>query len=130
MNGYKANNNSIYRPNLRFGDYKCTGYPGALLTVTKEQETFTYYVENDYAPPDTQLVVNSKRFIYLETNPNIAKDFAQIYKQQSLAGAWFDYGENGRLDFIIYNDESIMAFYNYLSNDELYLKALGLDGSC
>ncbi len=58
MNGFKANNNSIYQTNLRFGDYRCSGYPGAFLTVTNGAGTYTYYVENDNAPSDTNLTVN------------------------------------------------------------------------
>jgi len=42
MGEYKAYNQTIYNlsspsyaPYLRFGDYLCTGYPGALLNVYK-----------------------------------------------------------------------------------------------
>lgn len=51
--------------------------------------------------------------------------------------AFFDYGENGRLDFLVNTISkdnknnpryTIVAFYNYISLDAFFIKALGING--
>ena len=72
-------------------------------------------------------------------NNDPGSHFYLITELEAINVAFFDYGENGRLDFLvntISKDEelnpryNIAAFYNYISLDAFFLKALGLNGQC
>lgn len=65
--------------------------------------------------------------------------FYLITEMEGINVAFFDFGENGRLDFLVNSismDEdqkpryNLAAFYNYISLDAFFLKALGINGQC
>ncbi|KAM3143943.1 hypothetical protein pb186bvf_003994 [Paramecium bursaria] len=128
-----------FAPFLRFGDYKATGYPGALINLNNSTGVpRTFYLSNQQcnndACPQLQTASGTRNPRYLAIQ-DPGDGFSQINKFNSINGAFFDYGENGRLDMLVNvavnkTNYNITAFYNYISIDAFYLKSLGINGQC
>ncbi|CAD8196839.1 unnamed protein product [Paramecium pentaurelia] len=126
-------------PFLRFGDYLASGYPGAFMIIYNETtyKPNIYYLKNVPISTDCELESRMCRQLIVDNDPG--DRFYLITEMEGINVAFFDFGENGRLDFLVNSismDEdqkpryNLAAFYNYISLDAFFLKSLGINGQC
>lgn len=121
---------------MRFGDYLAEGTPGALVLLSKGSAAagVVQYAANVECS-NSELKVANPRCLVIQVPGH---GFDQITNLMGINAAFYDYGENGRLDILVNSCKEVMsspglrcsisAFYNYISLDAFFLKSLGTDG--
>lgn len=79
---------------MRFGDFLMSGYPGALLTVSKQGSNPKVAYLANVGITDSQLEVANPRCLQLQLQPDIP-GFGQLGEYTAINGAFLDFGENG-----------------------------------
>ncbi|EGR28592.1 integrin alpha fg-gap repeat 1 [Ichthyophthirius multifiliis] len=120
---------------IRLQDVDLDGMPDLILTSDNQQEEGKFVIlENKKCKGkqcDTIEAENPRLFV-------LSSD--QVWKEMNDQNAhtvsFFDINEDGKIDFFINTKDyssgknSIKCFFNYISTDAFFIKALGLNGQC
>lgn len=126
---------SFSPPQMRFADIDWDGMTDIILTKESSQAGSDFggaviLMNNACESNCSSLSVSSKREFVESTNTQ----FNIITEVEALYIAFFDINEDGKIDFLLISFENgkryIRCFFNYISTDAFFLKALGMKFKC